>query len=223
MKLFLINKLTIIFSSAIIILLQFYPNIDLYISQQFYNPTSGFVLKHHIIARILFSSVPVMISVIVASCIAILLINYFKHPRYADRIPNRHVLYILLTIAVGPGLVVNSILKESMGRARPSQIEAFKGSKDFSSAWRMSDQCESNCSFPSGHAAAAFYLTALAFIIPPRYSLYVYLFGMLYGSMLALVRIGQGGHFFSDTVSSLLIVLAINTFCAGKILKIARV
>ena len=74
------------------------------------------------------------------------------------------VYYLLTSLLLGPGLVVESFLKTFSGRARPKEIIEFGGEATFSSALVFSDQCLRNCSFVSGHAAIAFWLTAYAFI-----------------------------------------------------------
>src|SRR5262249_62173504 len=66
------------------------------------------------------------------------------------------LLLILLTFLVGPGLIVNSMLKQYWGRARPIEIHQFGGDAQFSRAGIPATQCRRNCSFPSGDAAAAF-------------------------------------------------------------------
>ncbi|OYW24720.1 MAG: hypothetical protein B7Z55_01380, partial [Planctomycetales bacterium 12-60-4] len=62
-----------------------------------------------------------------------------------------------------------------------------------------------NSSFPSGHAAVAFYLMAPAFIVHgrrPRLAKGLLLFGLLFGACMSATRVVQGGHFASDVIWS---------------------
>jgi len=47
----------------------------------------------------------------------------------------------LLSLVIGPGLLVNLVLKENVGRARPIQVEAFGGNRQFSPALRQAHEC----------------------------------------------------------------------------------
>ncbi|RWX49504.1 PAP2 superfamily protein, partial [Candidatus Electrothrix marina] len=59
----------------------------------------------------------------------------------------------------------------------------------------------SNSSFPSGHAAIAFFLMAPWFVLRDRKQRYAEAFlisGLLFGTLVGIARILQGGHFVSD-------------------------
>lgn len=109
-------------------------------------------------------------------------------------------LVVLTTLVVGPGLVANVLLKDQMGRARPSQTELFGGSKVFTPPLIMTQQCEKNCSFVSGEASSMFALFfGLAMVAGSRARSLLAL-GMVVGSFSGLIRISQGAHFLSDVV-----------------------
>lgn len=117
---------------------------------------------------------------------------------YQQRIWRKRLLFLALVLAIGPGFITNIILKDhSFGRPRPIQVSEFGGSDQFSPALHYSGQCHRNCSFVSGHAALAFYLIALAWILGKRRLLYA---GIALGLLVGLVRIIQGGHFLSDVI-----------------------
>jgi lipid A 4'-phosphatase len=103
----------------------------------------------------------------------------------------------LLSLVIGPGLLVNLVLKENVGRARPIQIEAFGGNRQFSPALRQAHECERNCAFVSGHAAVGFWL-ATGYAISRRRNRAWLWIGTLAGFTAGLVRIVAGGHWFSD-------------------------
>jgi lipid A 4'-phosphatase len=112
----------------------------------------------------------------------------------------RRWLFLVICMGVGPGLVANTILKDHWGRARPNQLAAFGGGKRFTPPLVLSDQCERNCSFVSGEAAAIFMPFYAAALVIPQSSVVLLAIGTLGGVAVGLIRIAQGGHFPSDIV-----------------------
>ncbi|BCD60165.1 lipid A 4'-phosphatase [Nitratiruptor sp. YY08-10] len=121
-------------------------------------------------------------------------------------ISKKILVYLLLVLLIGPGLIVNVVFKNHFGRARPSQIEQFGGTKKFTPALQIADQCKKNCSFSSGHAAAAFYFLALIPLFRGRKRKIIAALAIIWGSVVGLVRIAQGGHFLSDVYCSAVVV-----------------
>jgi lipid A 4'-phosphatase len=121
-------------------------------------------------------------------------------------------------LALGPGLVVNTILKDHWGRARPHQILVFGGDAHFTPAVLMADQCARNCSFPSGHAALGFWLVAVAMVVPPRWRCLAMGCALAIGALVGAMRIAQGAHFLSDVIAAALIVVGINCLLGRLIL-----
>jgi membrane-associated PAP2 superfamily phosphatase len=116
----------------------------------------------------------------------------------------RSGLFLVLVFGVGPGLLVNLILKPGYGRPRPRDVVEFGGRYEFVPVLTPSPALPCT-SFPSGHAAMGFYLMAPAFLVRRRSRLAAALFaatGLLLGSAIGMVRIVQGGHFASDIVWS---------------------
>jgi lipid A 4'-phosphatase len=70
----------------------------------------------------------------------------------------------------------------------------------------VSDQCDDNCSFPSGHAALGFWTLSLALLAPRRHRRSAVGAALAFGLFMGVVRIAQGGHFLSDVAYSGLIV-----------------
>jgi membrane-associated PAP2 superfamily phosphatase len=111
-------------------------------------------------------------------------------------------LFLVLLLAVGPGLVVNVILKDNHGRPRPREIIEFGGKHHFTQIWERGETGR-NSSFPSGHASAGFYLVAPWFLLRRRHrpaAAGCLLAGLSYGSLVGAARIMQGGHFLTDVV-----------------------
>lgn len=114
-------------------------------------------------------------------------------------------LFFGLFLLLGPGLVVNVALKDHWGRPRPHQVEAFHGPLEFIPVWGISPYSHHNSSFPSGHAAVAFYMIAPWFVLfekRPRLARFFLVLGFGWGTIMGMVRVIQGGHFPSDVLWS---------------------
>jgi membrane-associated PAP2 superfamily phosphatase len=113
-------------------------------------------------------------------------------------------LFLALMLALGPGLVVNGILKPHWGRPRPGQIREFGGKHQFVDAWQFGHGPAGICkSFPSGHASMGFFLMAPAFLLYRRRPTWAVAFlglGLIGGLMVGMGRIAQGQHFPSDVL-----------------------
>lgn len=112
----------------------------------------------------------------------------------------RVAVFLLATLLAGPGLIVNVGLKSHWGRPRPGEVTAFGGGLDFVPWWSPFGRCESNCSFVSGEASSAFWLLAVAVVLPERYRPVAIVAAVLYGLAVGLARIAIGGHFISDVL-----------------------
>ncbi|HET9864370.1 MAG TPA: phosphatase PAP2 family protein, partial [Steroidobacteraceae bacterium] len=142
----------------------------------------------------------------VASVIVLYACNRLLKRRFCQ-VDGRRVLFLLMVLLIGAGLVVNLGLKNHFGRARPRDIAEFGGSLQFTPAFVVSQECRTNCSFSSGDAAGGFFSLALAVALSRRRRLFVA--GALLGSVVSVARIAVGAHFFSDTVMSFFVMLIV--------------
>lgn len=125
--------------------------------------------------------------------------------------------FFAATFAAGPGLVVNLLLKEHWGRARPFQTTLFGGEKRFTPPWDMTDQCLHNCSFVSGEVsgttALAVVMVVMAWQLRSRLSRPIFLLSVVTGPILVLLaslqRISAGRHFLSDAILAALFTVLI--------------
>ena len=125
--------------------------------------------------------------------------GYFSRTFKRSRGP---ALFLILLLGIGPGLLVNVILKDNLGRARPSELVEFGGHYEFTEIWQAGE-AGPNSSFPCGHASVAFYMLAPWFIYRHRKRKRALAFlvgGILFGSLVGAARILQGGHFLSDVL-----------------------
>lgn len=119
----------------------------------------------------------------------------------------RAALVLVLTMALGTGLIVNLGFKDHWGRARPSQIVEFGRDRVFTPALMPADQCRRNCSFASGEVAMGFGLVVLALLVRRR-RLLALVPGLALGAIMAVARMAAGGHFLSDVIFAGLIAAA---------------
>jgi lipid A 4'-phosphatase len=185
-----------------------FPAIDLAASGFFYTPDGGFYLGSWLPFRMLRAAIPLLLGGVVIFGIAVLTAGL--RGRTLCGLDWRAGLFLLIALAVGPGLTVNSLFKDHWGRARPATITQFGGDKRFSPAFVPSDQCVRNCSFPAGDPAAGFYFVAAAFLVPPRRRRRAMAGAVALGALIGIVRIAQGGHFLSDVVASFFLVTAVS-------------
>ncbi len=127
--------------------------------------------------------------------------------RRRETIESRACLVVVLTVILGPGLIVNAILKPHWGRPRPCEIRAFGGSSDYCRVWEPTLSTEGH-SFTCGHCSMAFALSSgIAFYpVSPLFGVATLVGGVEYGVFMSLARIAQGGHFPSDALWSAIIV-----------------
>jgi len=178
------------------------PGIDLWFSGLFFIPGEGFFFDSAS-SKTFLPFISWTTAIFINGAIFLLVVNWLRERRVAKHLlfDNRKIIFLLLTLALGPGLLVNGFLKSHWGRARPSEVSTFGGRQSFSPAYVIAHQCRHNCSFVSGDAAMGFYLLAFLFVVRKRaQTVVVALAGVLVGSAIGLVRIAQGAHFLSDII-----------------------
>ena len=120
--------------------------------------------------------------------------------RYSALPPVRACALVLLVIAVGPGLIVNAVLKENWSRPRPGVVLASGDDGTFRAWWDPTGHCKRNCSFASGEASAAFATIAVAVVAPVAIRYTAITLALFYGILIGAIRVIAGGHFVSDVV-----------------------
>lgn len=176
------------------------PGIDLAAAAVFWRPESGFHLADHPFARFWYHAVPFVRNWIVIPTAAALIVWWAVRRRLPFGIPPRAAVLVAGTLLVGSGFVVNGVLKDHWGRARPRDVERFGGTRAFTPALLPAEQCEDNCSFVSGHSSFVFAGFSLA-LLARRRALAIAGVVVL-GGMAGLGRMMQGAHFLSDVVFS---------------------
>ena len=194
------------------------PDVDLRVSGAFHDPAQGFAPWQTGFGEFVRRVLPRLIIGSAVVCGGLWLVGLARKQTVAAMTTPR-LAFLVSTLIVGPGLIVETLLKPNWGRARPDEIVPFGGTFAYTPPLWFADACERNCSFASGHAAVAFWVTAYAFLLPPRYYRLGMALGLLFGAGVGLVRVMQGAHFISDVIYAGAIVVAVNAIAARVILK----
>ena len=197
-----ISSLSVLITLSITLALIFifFPNIDIYVSSLFFDKQKGFFLNRNNTLVAIHQTVPYIASAFATTYITLLLLSFFKTLPLKSLCRTR-IIFLILTLSLGPGVLVNSIFKDNWGRARPLQTEIFGQDKKFTPAFVITNQCNRNCSFTSGDASVGFAIFAFAFIYR-RKKYYINMLAITAGSLLGTARIMQGSHFLSDVIFS---------------------
>jgi lipid A 4'-phosphatase len=180
----------------------FAPGIDLGVSSLFYTPAKGFILGSRS-STIVLPFLP-WVTIVFVSLLLLLLIGnvvgWWRNRQSNSRLSSiRHILFLLLTLFLGPGLLINVIIKDQSGRSRPSRVEAFGGNRHFTPAFVTTGACRSNCAFVSGDASMGYYFLAFLFVARKR-RWAIALAAYTLGTAIGVLRIAQGAHFLSDVI-----------------------
>jgi membrane-associated PAP2 superfamily phosphatase len=142
---------------------------------------------------------PLVIVAAVSPAVVTLAMKTFS-PQRASPMSTRSALFLVLSLALGPGLLVNAVLKENWARPRPGMVVEFGGDHQFMPWWDPRGDCDSNCSFVSGETSSAVWMAAPALLAPLPWRYATLGAAGLYGIVFALVRLLAGGHFLSDVI-----------------------
>lgn len=192
-----------------------WPGIDLWASGLFFAPGQGFWISDILAVRIVRQILRIAMTLMPVVTLVLWILSLLGYRPW--RVPPRLWGFITLLFVIGPLLIVNVGLKDHWGRARPADVTQFGGPLSFTPALRISDQCESNCSFVSGEGAGAT-AAAISMILLAPYALpgmarrkrqRILRLALIAPAVAIFLRVAMGRHFLSDTVFAILIVLAI--------------
>jgi len=179
-----------------------FPGLDLAVARYFYN----FVDKpNYFVLRI---SPPLMLArniglwvgtALIAPAVAALVVKLIL-PQRKMFVSGRAIVFLIATLALAPGLMVNVVLKDHWGRPRPIDVTEFGGTQHFVRWWDRSGDCPGNCSFVSGDVAGAYWAIAPAALAPPQWRVLAYGAALALGTGMAAIRVMAGAHFVSDVI-----------------------
>lgn len=194
------------------ILFVVFPGIDLGVARWFFDPPRSFSLGDSWLGRFFDTDIHFGMEWFLVVLVGVFLYGLIRKRPYWGLTPKKF-LFVALSIGLGAGLLTNVVLKDSWGRARPSQIVEFGGPKQFSPPFMRSTQCQKNCSFVSGDASLAATFMAFAVIAERRRRRWWIGLGS-FTAVVGLMRMARGSHFLSDVVFavifSLMVVLVLD-------------
>jgi len=176
-----------------------FPEIDLAASALFYRDGAWFLVAESSWVDVSYRSLPIASRLIIAILIGLWLLSLIR------RLPRLHARratfgFLLAAVLLGPGLLVDNVLKDNFGRARPGKVQEFGGKSRFTSAFIPTDQCRKNCSFVSGHVAGTAFLMAFGWLAAPAVRRRWLLASIAASIWMGYVRVVMGGHFLSDVI-----------------------
>jgi lipid A 4'-phosphatase len=174
---------------------------DLAVQALFYSPGAGWALGDREPWAFLYHFGNLPAFALGAMGVIAFVLSFFAERFRPDRTA---ALFVVVLLVLGPGLLVNTVFKDHWGRPRPADIVQFGGTETYRSFWHPGPP-ERGRSFPSGHAAVGFFLMAPFFVLrrrAPGWARRVLAAGILYGSLMGLGRMIQGGHFLTDVIWS---------------------
>src|SRR5262249_25846409 len=128
-------------------------------------------------------------------------------------------LFLVCSFAIGPGLIVNGILKPTWARPRPVFVQQFGKQETFEPWWKPGGDCRSNCSFVSGDATEAFWLLAPASITPPIIRPVAEIAVVGFATALGSLRVVFGRHFPTDVIFAGVIMVIVVAACRRVFLR----
>ncbi|MBN2461775.1 MAG: phosphatase PAP2 family protein [Candidatus Cloacimonetes bacterium] len=173
--------------------------LDLKIQSIFYDPMQGWFLHDTQPWDFIYNYANIPALLLAAGAL-FLLGKSFQSNRFL--VYRRIALFLVLLMISGPGLLINTVLKDNWGRPRPRSTEEFGGKYKFEAIMAV-DPSSSGKSFPCGHATMGFYFFGLYLILRKKKKLLaiaVFTVALLSGSLIGLARIIQGGHYASDVI-----------------------
>jgi membrane-associated PAP2 superfamily phosphatase len=180
-----------------------FPELDLAISRYFYgvsDPVGNMFALRLYRPLMLARDAGLWIGTILIAPAVVALILKLILPRRKLLVSGRAIIFLMATMALGPGLLVNVILKDHWSRPRPIDVTQFGGTEHFAAWWDPRGDCDKNCAFVSGDVAGAAWTIAPAALAPPQWRALAYAGALTLTLGMAAARMMAGGHFASDVI-----------------------
>jgi lipid A 4'-phosphatase len=188
----------LVFAAVIGLVFGLFPRLDIEIADLFYDPAArNFPLRTNSVFGHLRDAASWILVLFVAPAVMALLIKLVT-PRAKPWLSAHAAIFLIATLALAPGLLVNVLLKNHWSRPRPVAVVEFGGSQRFVPWWDPRGQCAKNCSFVSGETSSAFWTLAPAALAPAPWRLLAYVSAIAFGIGMGAVRMAMGAHFFTD-------------------------
>lgn len=192
------------------------PYTDIAFSKLFYH-NNQFLLNSGFMAWMLHYGFQGLLILSGLSVLFLWLLGFIKNKQWILGVNTPVMLFIFGSLLLGPIIIVNGLFKTFWGRARPYEVMEFGGLKYFTPPMVITNQCNLDCSFMSGHTAMGFWVICFAFLTPCRWRKTAIISALIFGSLLGLARIAAGFHFFSDVFFSAVVTISVVRWLHYKI------
>jgi lipid A 4'-phosphatase len=176
-----------------------FPDLDLRVTAWFYEAEHRFGLASNPLLNQFRDASMYFVALFLLPALVAALLKLVR-PDRPLLIAGRAIVFLLLTVLIGPLLLTNVALKDNWSRPRPREVTQFGGSERFLPWWDPRGACNTNCSFVAGEASGAMWLVAPAALAPPQWRPLAYAGALAFTLVVSVLRIGFGGHFFSDVI-----------------------
>lgn len=168
--------------------------------------------------RVLRTLEPAVTTLAVAPAAAVILVKLFW-PKRTTIMPARAALFLIVSLVLGPGLLVNTVLKDHWARPRPGMVANLGGDMTFKPWWDPRGACTENCSFVSGETSSAVWLVAPALLVPPPWRSAALVGVAVYATAIGFMRLLMGGHFLSDVLFAAIFTGLVIWIVHGRLLR----
>ena len=176
-----------------------YPQFDLDLAALFYRPATHSFAASGVWVTYVRDAASLLITLLVAPAF-LAIVGKLLMPSRRMLIGGRAALFLIATLALGPGVLANGILKEHSARMRPEDVLQLGGKHRFTPWWDFGGPCTENCSFIAGEPSGAFWTLAPAALSPPQWRAPAYAGALAFGAAMTVLRMANGAHFFTDCV-----------------------
>jgi lipid A 4'-phosphatase len=176
-----------------------FTNLDITLEHYFYSSEKGWILQYRPVWDFIYRFGIFPGYFLAFSGLIMISVSYWNRKYIRFR---KVSLLLVFTIIVGPGILVNLVLKDHTGRPRPREITEFGGTENYVCICEKAKTNEGK-SFPCGHCSMGFYLAIPFLFYRNRKKALAYTFlvtGIAYGFLIGIARMMAGGHFASDVV-----------------------
>ncbi len=219
------RDLLVLLGIAVLTTLVFWTtDLDLRIASAFYHPEPGgraWPEGDSALWQFFYKATAVLAAALIIGSLAV---HVYATRRAGKRWLQPYAALVLFTVLLGPGLLVNSLMKENWGRPRPRQVEVFGGELAYVPPL-MPGVRGVGKGFPSGHAAVWFSLASFYYVWRrrrPPLARTMLVAGIVLGLTQGLGRIAAGGHFASDIIWAGLVTLGVAWFLYYFVLELHR-
>ncbi len=130
-----------------------FPQLDVEIAARFYDPaTHAFAASSSARIEHARDAATLLVTLLLAPAF-LAIAGKLAFPQRRMLIPGRAALFLIVTLALGPGVLTNGILKGHSARMRPVDVVELGGKERFTPWWDPRGTCPENCSFVAGEAS----------------------------------------------------------------------